>query len=290
VRRLGTSAALFASLSLLAAAPAPAAPPPHLTNARVETRAAADIEDAIRAAGAGPAWIAWAVPVDGPRSMCCWSSVDAVGRECPGCRLEGEGRGTIYGGTTDSVELEKDDHMAVLVRVAGGGVDRIRHVSWSCGIDAGGRPFVWLADVSPAASLRFLAAQARSGARDEITNMALAAVAGHAGDGAVDVLVAAARRDPSAHTRGQALFWLAQRAGARAAAEITRAIADDPETEVKERAVFALSQLPKDEGVPRLIALARAHSNPAVRKRAMFWLGQSEDPRALAFFEEVLLR
>jgi hypothetical protein len=25
-----------------------------------------------------------------------------------------------------------------------------------------------------------------------------------------------------------------------------------------------------------------------VRKQAMFWLGQSRDPRALAFFEEVL--
>jgi hypothetical protein len=25
-----------------------------------------------------------------------------------------------------------------------------------------------------------------------------------------------------------------------------------------------------------------------VRKQAMFWLGQSQDPRALAFFEQIL--
>jgi len=68
------------------------------------------------------------------------------------------------------------------------------------------------------------------------------------------------------------------------------AIENDPETEVKVRAVFALSQLPKDESVPLLIGLARANKNPQVRKQAMFWLGQSKDPRALAFFEDVLLK
>ncbi len=52
--------------------------------------------------------------------------------------------------------------------------------------------------------------------------------------------------------------------------------------------MFALSQLPKDDGVPKLIEVARNNRNPAVRKQAMFWLGQSNDPRALAFFEEVL--
>ena len=61
-----------------------------------------------------------------------------------------------------------------------------------------------------------------------------------------------------------------------------------PNTEVKKKAVFALSQLPKDEGVPLLINVARTNANPEVRKQAMFWLGQSKDPRALAFFEEVL--
>ena len=52
--------------------------------------------------------------------------------------------------------------------------------------------------------------------------------------------------------------------------------------------LFALQQLPDGEGVPMLIQVARNNRNPAVRKQAMFWLGQSNDPRALAFFEEVL--
>lgn len=42
------------------------------------------------------------------------------------------------------------------------------------------------------------------------------------------------------------------------------------------------------EGVSLLIQQARTNKNPAVRKQAMFWPGQSKDPRALKFFEEVL--
>jgi len=105
---------------------------------------------------------------------------------------------------------------------------------------------------------------------------------------AVDAIIGVAHHDSSAHVRGQALFWLAQKAGKKAEATITEAIEKDPETDVKKRAVFALSQLPKDEGVPLLIQVAKTNTNGVVRKQAMFWLGQSHDPRALAFFEEVL--
>jgi HEAT repeat protein len=106
--------------------------------------------------------------------------------------------------------------------------------------------------------------------------------------GSVETLLDTARRDPSSRVRGQALFWLAQAAGAKAAEGISRAIAEDPETDVKKKAVFALSQLPKEQGVPLLVQTARTNRNPVVRKEAMFWLGQSNDPRALAFFQEVL--
>ena len=53
---------------------------------------------------------------------------------------------------------------------------------------------------------------------------------------------------------------------------------------------FALSQLPRDEGVPKLMEVARTNRNPEVRKQAMFWLGQTKDPRAVKFFEDILLK
>jgi HEAT repeats len=107
---------------------------------------------------------------------------------------------------------------------------------------------------------------------------------------ALEEMIRMAHEDESGPVRGQAIFWLAQKAGKRAVSAIDGAIANDPDTEVKKRAVFALSQLPKDEGVPKLIQVAENNRNPEVRKQAMFWLGQSQDPRALGFFEKVLLK
>jgi HEAT repeat protein len=107
---------------------------------------------------------------------------------------------------------------------------------------------------------------------------------------ALTTLLNTAKNDQSRKVRGQALFWLAQRAGKEALATISGAIDNDPDTEVKKKAVFALSQMPADEGVPKLIEVARSNRNPEVRKQAMFWLGQSNDPRAVKFFEDILLK
>jgi HEAT repeat protein len=110
---------------------------------------------------------------------------------------------------------------------------------------------------------------------------------------AIDAIVQAAHDDRDSNVRGEALFWLAQEAGEKiagrkAADALDDAIENDPDTDVKKKAVFALSQMPADEGVPRLIELARNHKNREVRRDAMFWLGQSGDPRALAFIEKIL--
>jgi len=165
-------------------------------------------------------------------------------------------------------------------------VGKIRLFSEDCQLDAGGLAFHWLGDVPAAQSIALLTGFA-TGAEERFRNSAMAAIAMHAGPEAVDALIELARRDSSTRVRGQALFWLSQKAGKKAVAAISDALANDPESEIKKRAVFALSQL-KEEGVPMLIQVARSNSNPAVRKQAIFWLGQSKDPRALSFFEEVL--
>jgi hypothetical protein len=107
---------------------------------------------------------------------------------------------------------------------------------------------------------------------------------------ALDSLIQSAKADPSPRVRGQALFWLAQKAGKRASSTIAGAVENDPDVDVKKRAVFALSQLPKDESIPKLIEVARNQKSPEVRKQAFFWLGQSHDPRALEFIEQVLTK
>lgn len=90
-------------------------------------------------------------------------------------------------------------------------------------------------------------------------------------------------------TRRQAVFWLSQAAGEAATRGLDSIARDDRgDMEVREHAVFALSQRPPDEGVPVLIRIARGNPHPELRRKALFWLGQSEDPRALALFEEIL--
>jgi HEAT repeat protein len=123
---------------------------------------------------------------------------------------------------------------------------------------------------------------------------AMLALARTSGEDVGDELITAATladRDTGIplETRKQAVFWLSQAAGTEATKGLDSIVVDDRgDIEVREQAVFALSQRPSDEGVPALIRIARANPSPEIRKKALFWLGQSDDPRALTLFEEIL--
>lgn len=92
-------------------------------------------------------------------------------------------------------------------------------------------------------------------------------------------------------TRRSAVFWLGQAAGTAATASLDSLVGDPQgDRQIREAAVFALSQRPKDEGVPALIRVAQTNRDPDIRRKAMFWLGQSDDPRALALFESILTK
>lgn len=223
-------------------------------------------------------WLAYAVPAV-PESGDWWG-------DC-GVSLESE-RGPRVRSADRTVALEPSAQLVVLARLEQGRVVRLRAVSSACRIDAGGPPVHWLTGVGPRDSVAWLASFAGDAEPRRLGDSALTAIARQADDSALDWLLTAARSHALAHTRGQALFWLAQRAGQKAVGAIAEAVERDPDTEVKKRAVFALSLLPDGEGVPKLIEVARGHSNKAVQKQAFFWLGQSKDPRALAFFRDVL--
>ena len=263
---------------------------PRLANANLQPQAlTGSLERTLRelsSRGSDPFWIGYAVPSAHPDSQnCCWSNGGQMT-----CNLEpGSSNTMTITQNTGALRLDSGDMIFVLYRIEQGKVNRIRTFSEECGLDAGGRTVYWLSGVRPAESVAVLNTYA-SAAERKPADSALSALAMHADPAALDTLVTLARSAPGTHVRGQALFWLAQRAGQKAVGTITDAINNDPETEVKRRAVFALSQLPKDEGVPLLIDVARRNANPAVRKQAIFWLGQSKDPRALKFFEEILFK
>jgi hypothetical protein len=268
----------FAAMALMACA-IPCSAQPVLKNAQVTDRVVTgSLDGTVRSLveqAAGPAWIAWETPAVPRRrgDNWCWSE----------------------GVVLRSNRLEPADTLFVFLRIENRRIERVRMFDDGCPIDAGNRPVTWLRDVAPRESIALLASLAAGqsaltapGTENRVSKSALAALSQHAGPEAIQPLLRLARQSPDPKLRGEGLFWLAQRAGREAGAAITDAIANDPETDVKKKAVFALSQLPADEGVPKLIEVARTNKNPAVRKQAMFWLGQSKDPRALSFFEEVL--
>jgi hypothetical protein len=265
------------------------AAPDVIHNARLETRTVTRplAAEVAAVAGSEPTWVGWSVPMHGTARACCFNFSKRGKLEGGCCALESKNDLAIG---NDNRGMTDPHRVHVLMRVESGTVTRLRAYTEDCDVDADGRRFVWLEGVAPADSVAYLdgllgphGKLARGRGEDVLSALAL-----HEAPEAVRSLLAHAKSDPDSEMRSQALFWLAQHAGAEARAAITRAIEEDPETEVKRQAVFALSEMPPDEGVPMLIDLARRHKNPAVREQAFFWLGESEDPRALKFFEEVL--
>ena len=250
---------------------------PRLSNGRIEPHAATNIAKDLRALAATltePTWIGYTQPmIDGEHNMCdYWND------------------GMRYSSSTDPIRLEPADFFFVLFRVENKDIIRIRTFSANCPLDAGGKAVHWFNNVAVNDSVNFLKTFIGPSTTRRMMDSAVTAIALTEGQQPLNELITIARDGATANVKGQGLFWLAQRAGQKAVGTITAAIDNDPDTEVKKKAVFALSQLPKDDGVPLLIDQARNNRNPAVRKQAMFWLGQSKDPRALKFFEEILTR
>ena len=106
-----------------------------------------------------------------------------------------------------------------------------------------------------------------------------------------DLLDMAKDRRLGESTRKGATFWLSQ-AAAEAATRGLAEIAEDADgdQDIRMAAVFGLSQRPEDEGVPVLIRIATTNGDPEIRRQALFWLGQSDDPRAIELFEELLTK
>jgi HEAT repeats len=250
---------------------------PSVINAKFETRTfSGGLASELRAGSA--TWFGYAVKSKPRTSDNC----------CDRCRLEDSNSVVGRASPSRPVPLEGSDTLALLFRVENNAIQKIQVHSLACPLDAGGLPFIWLSGVPASASVSFLKNLVAANPSDHLANAAIFAISQHDDPAGTAALEELARPPEPTHVRGQAIFWLAQEAGNRAAAFIKDAIENDPDTEVKRKAVFALSQLPREEGIPKLIEVAQENRNPEVRRQAFFWLGQSNDPRALAFIEQVL--
>ncbi|MBI3493295.1 MAG: hypothetical protein HY047_16170, partial [Acidobacteria bacterium] len=194
-------------LGAVLGAAVPGAAQGRITNARTETRTAAQgLDREVRAVAARPTatWIGYSVPMTaGPRHMCCYDTISSGGACCGTCRLEGGSGVTMTTGTTGNaresrITLEPPTEFLVLARVDGGAVMRVRTFTPECDIDAGNMPLVWLGDVRPDDSVAWLSSLVTGAGSDRerisrVGDPALAALAFQTGTAAVEALIGFAR-------------------------------------------------------------------------------------------------
>jgi cytochrome c1 len=136
---------------------------------------------------------------------------------------------------------------------------------------------------------RFLLAEARTAAPDASRRLITAASLAADAETWPALLELARDRSLASRTRKSALHWLGRAAADEAVAAMGGIVRDRTEAdEIREAAVFGLSQLDDGRGVPLLIDVVRTVPDARVRSRALFWLADSEDPRAIELFEEIL--
>lgn len=251
-----------------------------------ERAAAVDLASELAALAntAGRQWLAWEVPANSEGSqLCCF---DHRSTTAHGCRLD-ERLGNW--GNRDDERFPAGSPLAIYVAVERGRIERLLAVSASCPVDERSESVRRLADVAPAASVELLAGLARPW-RDDLSDLALAALGHHATAAATSALTTFAR-DPAADSelREQAIFWLGLLRGAEGLAELERLLTERPGGEPADPIVFAISQNPG--GTEALLVLVRRPEVATeVRRQALFWLGQSDDPRALEEISRLLAR
>jgi HEAT repeat protein len=103
-----------------------------------------------------------------------------------------------------------------------------------------------------------------------------------------DILLDAAKNDPSLKVREQAVFWLSQVDGDRAVVALEDILRTATEPKVIEGAVFALSQHRSPRAAQILRDMAgRANTPVEARKNAIFWLGQNRGGEASGFLRSL---
>ena len=227
------------------------------------------------------------------------SALRAVARGCP---VDGAGRRVLWLGTVApeaSLEIVSalveaggepgETALAAAAHHAGAGADALlerRVLDRALASEARGQALFWAGHARAAAGYSLLDRVLDSEPDVELRQQALFALTQSSVPEAPDRLRRAAVDDASSEVRGQALFWLAQSDAPGAGDWILGRLDAETDEEVRGQAVFALSRL--DDGTDRLLAVLRSERDAETIRQALFWLGQSDDPRALAELERIL--
>lgn len=247
---------------------------PTFVNARVTRHSASGglspAFEALRAAATEPSWIGYSVPGTAQGQGCCDSCLEGGGPR-DGCRSD-KGDATV--------PLEMPREMAILFRVDGTIVRRVKSIPFLCTLDAAGRRVEWLTDVRPTESTALLAALVKGSDGGDLFESALVALAVHADPSADVHLDAFAAQGQGLHLRKQAAFWMGAARERHGYLTLARLAREDEAPELREHVVFALTLSREPGATEAIIEVARRDASPHVRGQALFWLGQKASRRA----------
>ncbi|HTR21245.1 MAG TPA: HEAT repeat domain-containing protein [Gemmatimonadales bacterium] len=86
--------------------------------------------------------------------------------------------------------------------------------------------------------------------------------------------------------RKKALFWAGQ-SGA-ALDQLVGLYAKTTNNDMKEQLIFVYSQRDEAGALDKLIDIAKHETDKELRKKAIFWIGQSHDPKAAQYLQEII--
>lgn len=145
-----------------------------------------------------------------------------------------------------------------------------------------------LGDVSSSDAARYLLGVAHTLGGNSAGEAVSAAAFADAPDISLDLTKLIRDDDASLEARKQALFWLGQ--SDFPTADLVRMRESLKVFALREQYTFVLSQRHDDAAIDGLIDVARHDPDSEIRKRAMFWLGQTKEPRAIKFLQDILTR
>ncbi len=228
-------------------------------------------------------WLGWEVPAARPGGQICCCDFEEARRVGP-CDLDDHGSWNMRRGDGDT-----PSRVRVFARFEKGSLTDVRTFSAGCFVEPGGRPLIWLSDVSPEQSTNWLADQVNSAGGSHLGSSALAAFALHGIPSVAPRLESfAAGRNPM-NVRKSAVFWLGEAWGERELGYLVRLAGDAGEpVELRKDAVFAIHLSKAGGSTDELIRIARRDPTPEMRKTALFWLGQRAGARAVETLEEAV--
>ena len=120
---------------------------------------------------------------------------------------------------------------------------------------------------------------------EDLKEKLLFALSHHRGSGDWLLTVAQDDKEPE-DTRQKAVFWASQ--GGVSVERLVAVYDHSTNTELREQVIFALSQRSEPAAVDALMHVAKTDKDQGLRAKAVFWLGQSPDPRAAKFLQELI--